>query len=74
MNEAHDVTIIQQRALDSIEIKKAYKTVEGALRAVGKLLRTTEAGKYMWASDHKNAVTGLRVAIEKLRHNVPRYE
>lgn len=65
--------LVRQRAIDGKEIREAYRTVEESLRAVGKLLRTTEAGHYMWASDHKSVVTGLRIVIEKLQHDVPRY-
>ena len=62
------------RRADVIAICNAYTEVEKALRRVGKLLRTTEAGKYMWAADHRSAVTGVRVVIEKLRKDVPRYD
>ncbi len=62
-----------QRAVDADTIMASYNKVEESLRVVGKLLRTTEAGKYMWANDHKSAVTGLRIVVEKLRHDVPRY-
>lgn len=62
------------RPEDSRKIQAAYADVERALRRVGKLLRTTYAGKFMWSSDHKAAVSGLRVVVEKLRYSVPRYE
>lgn len=62
-----------QRVVDVIKIKRAYDEVGESLRIVGKLLRTTEAGKYMWSSDHKSAVTGLRIIVETLRREVPSY-
>ena len=61
------------RAMDARQIKEAYQSVETALSRVGKLLRTTEAGKYMWSSEHKSAVTGLKVIVTKLRRTVPDY-
>lgn len=63
---------IRQR--DASQIIAAYGNVELALRQVGRLLRTLEAGKYMWACDHKSAATGLRIAVEALRRSVPRYD
>lgn len=65
---------MDKRGLDTIKIKEAYKNIEKSLREVGRLLRVTEAGKFMWSSDHKSAVTGLRIVIEKLRYDVPDYE
>lgn len=64
---------LSQRAIDALEIMEAYKTVEESLRAAGKLLRTTYAGEFMWSSAHKTAITGLRIVMEKLRHDVPTY-
>jgi hypothetical protein len=55
-------------------IESAYKDAETALREVGRLLRTTYAGKFMWASDHKIAVSGIRIALESMRRRLPRYE
>ena len=62
-----------QRADDVEKIEQAYLKVETALKEVGYLLRTTEAGKYMWSSDHKAALTGLRVLVAQLRRDVPAY-
>jgi len=62
-----------QRAADARQIEEAYESVERALSQVGKLLRTTEAGRFMWSSEHKSAVTGLKVIVEKLRRDVPNY-
>lgn len=62
------------RANDTAEIRMAYENVEESLRNVGKLLRTTYAGKFMWSHDHRNAVTGLRAIIKKLRDDVPLYD
>ena len=64
---------MDKRQADVEAIEKAYSEVEIALSNVGKLLRTPEAGKFMWASDHKSAVTGLRIVVEKLRADVPSY-
>lgn len=64
---------MDRRQTDVEAIEKAYSEVEAALSKVGKLLRTTEAGKFMWANDHKSAVTGLRIVVEKLRADVPSY-
>ena len=63
-----------QRAIDAAEICAAYESVEEGLRRVGKLLRTTEVGRYLWARDHKAAVTGLRVIVKQLRRDVPSYD
>jgi hypothetical protein len=68
------IGVMDKRGLDTIKIKEAYKNIEKSLREVGRLLRVTEAGKFMWSSDHKSAVTGLRIVIEKLRYDVPDYE
>jgi hypothetical protein len=62
------------RCAEAKRIKLAYELAEMALRDVGCLLRTTEAGHYCWASSHKSAITGLRVVLEKLRDDVPTYE
>ena len=64
----------QQRAKDMVKINVAYSEVEDALRHAGKLLRTTHAGEYLWSGDHKAAITGLRIVMEKLRQNLPHYE
>jgi hypothetical protein len=56
------------------EIRAAYKDAEKALRRVGRLLRTTEAGSYLWATEHKTAVSGLCVVLTKLEQDVPYYE
>ena len=64
----------QQRSKDMVKINVAYSEVEDALRHAGKLLRTTHAGEYMWASDHKTAITGLRIVMEQLRRNLPHYD
>lgn len=64
---------VSQREIDAKQIKDAYSEVEDALRTVGRLLRTTEAGRFMWATDHRTAVTGLRIVVEKLKYDVPDY-
>ena len=55
-------------------IRAAYDRADEALRHVGKLLRTTHAGEYLWSAEHKTAISGLRVMVQKLRQNVPHYE
>jgi len=54
-------------------IRAAYDRADAALRQVGKLLRTTHAGEYLWSADHKTAISGLRVVVQKLRQDVPYY-
>jgi hypothetical protein len=56
----------------SMKIKAAYEDVEKALKEVGTLLRTETLA--MWSTDHKSAVTGLRIVIKKLRESVPNYK
>lgn len=74
MTVAHETkTVLSQRAIDALEIMEAYRTVEESLRIAGKLLRTTYAGEFMWATDHKSTITGLRIVMEKLRDDVPSY-
>jgi len=62
-----------QRKADAVKIRESYLLAEDALRECGRLLRTTEAGRYMWSADHKSAMTGLRVMVEALRYRIPDY-
>lgn len=62
------------RGAEADMIRAAYDRADDALRQVGKLLRTTHAGEFMWSSDHKTALSGLRVVVQKLRENVPYYD
>jgi hypothetical protein len=62
------------RKREAQEICNAYEVVARELAHVGKLLRTTEAGKYLWSTEHKSAVTGLRTLVEMLRLDVPLYD
>jgi hypothetical protein len=62
------------RKEESERIRLAYGRVEEALADVGKLLRTTEAGSFMWAGRHKTAVSGLKATVNILRYAVPRYD
>ena len=64
---------MSKRQETASEIRAAYKYAEKALRRVGRLLRTTEAGRYMWSSEHKTAVSGLCVMLDKLAYDVPDY-
>jgi hypothetical protein len=59
---------------DIIRIESAYKEVIRALSHAGLLLRTTEAGKFMWSSEHKTIITGLKGIVEKLYCDLPDYE
>lgn len=54
-------------------IREAYDRSEDALRHVGKLLRTTSVGQFMWATEHKTAIIGLCAMIRKLQYDVPYY-
>ena len=62
-----------ERQRTASEIRAAYKDAERALRRVGRLLRTTEAGRYMWSQHHKTAVSGICVVLDKLAYDVPNY-
>jgi hypothetical protein len=62
------------RKQSSKEIRIAYSRAEKDLAYIGKLLRTTEAGKYMWSARHKSAVTGLKQIIDLLKYDVPTYD
>ena len=61
------------REASAKQIHDAYLSAEKELRKVGRLLRTTEAGKYVWATEHKTAVSGLAICINKLAYDVPDY-
>jgi len=62
------------RGAEADMIRAAYDRADDALRHVGKLLRTTHAGEFMWSADHKTAISGLRVVVQKLRQDVPYYD
>ena len=62
-----------ERKRSAREIIEAYIEAEKYLRRVGKLLRTSRAGKYMWSAEHKTAVSGMVATIEILISAVPRY-
>lgn len=64
---------MEQRAADARQIEEAYESVERALSRVGKLLRTTDAGRFMWSREHKTAVAGLKIIVNRLRRDVPNY-
>ena len=64
---------MSERQQAAREIRVAYKDAEKTLRRVGRLLRTTEAGRYMWSAEHKTAVSGLCVMLDKLAYDVPDY-
>ena len=55
-------------------IRASYERVERALKASGKLLRTTVAGNYMWAARHNTALSGLRATMEIIKQDVPYYD
>jgi hypothetical protein len=61
------------RQESSAKIIQAYKNADLALAEIGRLLRTTESGKFMWSSEHKTFVSGMRVAVQAMMKEVPRY-
>jgi len=67
------MTAADQRAIDAEQIKQAYRDAEAALSHVSRLLRSTEAGRYMWSAEHKTAISGLKVVVGMLRKDVPDY-
>ena len=62
-----------ERQQTAQEIRAAYLDAEKALRHVGRLLRTTEAGRYLWSAKHKTAVSGLCAMVYTLAYDVPDY-
>ena len=62
-----------QRAVDAIAIESAYEAAESSLERVLELLRTTEAGRFMWAENHKDALSGIVTIVHMLRCDVPNY-
>jgi hypothetical protein len=62
-----------QRAEDAKQIKQAYLEAERAVSKVGTLLRTTQAGEYLWANRHKTAVSGIKATLSIMRSDVPDY-
>ena len=67
------MSLSSDRAVGAKAIEDAYSLIEKSLSRVGKLLRTTHAGRYLWAADHKAAVSGLKVIVKHLRNDVPNY-
>jgi hypothetical protein len=61
------------RRRETDAIRAAYDHADAALHQVGKLLRTTRAGEFLWSAEHKTAISGLRVMVQKLRQDVPYY-
>ena len=64
---------INPRGYEADMIREAYEAADKALIKIGRLLRTTHAGEFMWSADHKTAISGLRVIVSKLRDDVPYY-
>ncbi len=62
-----------QRAEDAKQIKEAYLEAERAVAKVGTLLRTTQAGEYLWARRHKTAISGIKATLLIMRSHVPDY-
>jgi hypothetical protein len=62
-----------QRAEDAKKIKQAYLEAERAVAKVGTLLRTTQAGEYLWALRHKTSISGIRATLSIMRSDVPDY-
>lgn len=69
-----DLQETDTRMFDAERIKQAYENVDIGLGEVGRLLRTTQAGQYMWSAEHKTIVMGMRAMIRKLQHSVPSYD
>jgi hypothetical protein len=65
---------LKARAESADEIRQAYRDARAALQQVGKLLRTTEAGRYMWSARHKTIVSGLVANMGVLERDVPCYQ
>jgi hypothetical protein len=62
------------RKTDSEKLRDAYDEVIRALGVVSKVLRTSSIkGYFGWVGPQKSAVTGIKVLIQKLRDDVPRY-
>jgi len=64
---------LNKRAESAARIRAAYDDAIKAVAHVGKLLRTTEAGRYLWADRHKTSVSGVKAMLGVLRDDVPRY-
>ena len=72
--EKENIVIIDNRREDVAEIRQAYKQAVDSVSEIGRLLRTTDSGKYMWSADHKTAISGIKVILKKLRADVPQYD
>ena len=66
--------LLDNRKEDVVKIRCAYKHAVDSVSEIGRLLRTTDAGKSMWSADHKTAISGIKIILDKLRDNVPRYD
>ena len=60
-----------QRSKDADRIRQAYDEAIKAVARVGYLLRTTEAGRYMWADRHKTAMSGMKATLTICKYAVP---
>ena len=63
-----------ERAAEVERIRDAYADVEANLRNVVFRLRTTDSLYYQWVANHQTAVSGLIVAVQMLRNDVPDYD
>jgi len=68
------MSVLEKRRVTAAQIRQAYLDAETSLRDVGRLLRTTDAGKYLWAVQHKTVVSGLAIVLNKLAYDVPEYD
>jgi|1048.fasta_scaffold41150_4 hypothetical protein len=73
MNTEETNRLNAQRAEDAKRISEAYLEAERAVAKVGTLLRTTLAGKYMWATRHRTAISGIKATLNIMRKDVPDY-
>jgi hypothetical protein len=64
---------IDNRIEGAIQITSAYEHAIKSVAEIGRLLRTTEAGKFMWGNDHKTAISGIKIILTKLKEDVPSY-
>jgi len=65
---------VSERRETANQIRRAYWDAEIAVRKIGNLLRTTEAGTYMWSARHKTAISGMAAILRLISLDVPHYD
>jgi len=63
----------EQRRREAEQIRALYREAAQALRRVGRKLRTSPEGRFLWATKHKTAISGLAASIEILASDVPHF-